>query len=140
MVKGGFEAALPEALRKEHGLEQPLPEALLSAQVEAVREGHCGMLPESLLEPMARAQIARDVVMADVMLDALAATDDKVFLLAGNGHVERGIAVPWWLHRAGVPSLAIGYLEQDTPAGPGQFDTIHRVPPAERPDPCAAFM
>src|SRR5690606_18939259 len=46
-------------------------EALLSSQVEEVRTGHCDMLPESLIEPMARAQIARDVVMADAMLDAL---------------------------------------------------------------------
>src|SRR5690606_9513502 len=55
VVKEGFDA-LPEDLRDAFDLDQPLPEALLSAQVEAVREGHCDMLPESLLEPMARAQ------------------------------------------------------------------------------------
>jgi len=140
VVKGGFDAALPAELLTAYGLDQSLPEALLSAQVEAVREGHCGMLPESLLEPMARAQVARDVVMADTMLDALAGTGDRVFLLAGNGHVKRGIAVPWWLHASGERSLAIGYLEQGTDDDANsRFDAVHLVPPTEREDPCAAF-
>ena len=139
VVKEGFDA-LPRDLRDAFGLDRPLPEALLSAQVEAVREGHCNMLPESLLEPMARAQVARDVAMADAMLRALPETGGVVLLLAGNGHVKRDIAVPWWLRGSGEQWVAVGYLE--TPVEPGAyrwFDSIHEIPPAEREDPCAAF-
>src|SRR5690606_12573436 len=71
VVKDGFGAALSPELQTRFALDA-LPDALLAAQVEEVREGHCNMLPEPLLEPMARAQIARDVVMADTVLGALA--------------------------------------------------------------------
>jgi len=138
VVKDGF-AALPEGLRATY-LDRPLPAAMLQAQVDAVREGHCNMLPETLLEPMARAQVARDVVMADTMLRALA-DHEFVFLLAGNGHVNRDIGVPHWLiaHGNGQQLVATGYLERGNEAERAHFDSVHMVAPAEREDPCAAF-
>ena len=129
VAKGGFEAALSPALREAYHLDQPLPEALLAAQVQAVRDGHCNMLPESMLEPMARAQIARDVVMAEAMLGA-PGSPDLVFLLAGNGHVNRG---------SGAQLVATGYVEEGDDDAHAHFDAVHQVPPAERDDPCAAF-
>ena len=98
------------------------------------------MLPETLLEPMARAQVARDVVMADIMLRALA-DHEFVFLLAGNGHVNRDIGVPHWLiaHGNGQQLVATGYLERGNEAERAHFDSVHMVAPAEREDPCAAF-
>jgi uncharacterized iron-regulated protein len=87
----------------------PLPAALLAAQETEVRDSHCGMLPESMVSPMAKAQIARDVVMAET-LRAHAA--NGVVLIAGNGHVRTDIGVPFWLRRdawaAGVRFLEPG--------------------------------
>jgi uncharacterized iron-regulated protein len=141
VVKDGFAAALSPALVARFGLDQPLPEALLAGQVEAVRSGHCGMLPEEMLAPMARAQVARDVVMADTLMQALASDHRPayVLLLAGNGHVDREIGVPWWLRGSSEPWVSIGYVEPGDDAAALPYDEVHVVPAVEREDPCAAF-
>src|SRR5690606_1557917 len=142
VVKDGFAAALSPELHGKDALDA-LPEALLEAQVDEVREGHCNMLPDALLEPMARAQIARDVVMADTMLGALGGeiAADVVFLLAGNGHVNRDVGVPHWLigSGSGEQLVATGYLEEGNEDARRHFDNAYLVAPAGREDPCAAF-
>lgn len=142
VVAGGFEAVFSPEQISAYGLDQPLPDSLLAAQVEAVRTGHCGMLPEAMLEPMARAQIARDVVMADAIRRTLASDVRPAYLLllAGNGHVKRDIGVPWWLGDIGEQWISIGYVEAgDDDDAIRWYDAVHVVPPAEREDPCAAF-
>ena len=134
VIQDGFAAALDAGVISRYGLDKPLPAAVLSHQAEEVRSGHCGMLPEEMLEPMARAQIARDVVMAETL--RLRAADGAV-LIAGNGHVRRDIAVPFWLRQQGLTALSVGYVEQ-APA-PGEFDESHRIPAFARPDPCVAL-
>ncbi len=126
----------------EHGYEtpdgKPVPADILRPQVEEVRSGHCGALPEEMLAPMATAQVARDIAMADVIADALAAPGvDGVVLVAGNGHVRRDFAVPAWLRARGIASESIGFVED--PAEAAHFDSADTVPPHERPDPCAKF-
>ena len=142
VVRTGFGAALSSELQAKYALDA-MPDALLAAQIEEVREGHCNMLPDSLLAPMARAQIARDVVMADTILGALAgdAGPDFVFLLAGNGHVNRDVGVPHWLIASGSGEqlVATGYLEEGNEDERRHFDNAYLVPPAERGDPCASF-
>src|SRR5690606_30708878 len=142
VVGNGFGAALSSELQAKYALDA-LPDALLAAQMEEVREGHCNKLPDSLLEPMARAQIARDVVMADTMLGAVAgdAGPDFVFLLAGNGHVNRDVGVPHWLIASGSGEkfVATGYLEEGSEDERRHFDNAYLVPPAEREDPCDGF-
>ena len=131
VIKDGFASALDAAEIARYGLDKPLPAAVLTAQVEEVRTGHCGMLPEDMLEPMARAQIARDVVMAET-LRTHAATG--AVLIAGNGHVRRDIAVPVWLHAQGLTTWSTGFVEQ---AGVnGEYDAERRIPVIERPDVC----
>src|SRR5690606_7579869 len=143
VVKDGFGAALSPELHAKYALDA-LPEALLEAQVAEVREGHCNMLPDALFEPMARAQIARDVVMADTVLAALGGETaaDVVFLLAGNGHVNRDVGVPHWLIASGSGEqlVATGYLEEGNEDERRHFDNAYLVPPTEREDPCAAFQ
>jgi uncharacterized iron-regulated protein len=131
VVGGGFAAALPPALIADYGLDA-LPPTLLDAQQAEVRASHCGLLPESMLAPMARAQVARDVTMAETLRAHRA---DGVVLLAGNGHVRRDIGVPYWLRRAGLAAHAVGFLEPDNDAS--TFDEVVRIPAVERPDPCA---
>ena len=132
VVKAGFAVALSPDVRNRYDIDAALPAALLAAQVEEVRTGHCNMLPAAMLEPMARAQIARDVLMAEAMRPYL---ERGVVLIAGNGHVRRDIAVPYWLRAQGVANWSVGYLEQR--AAEAEFDAQHAIPPIKRPDACA---
>jgi uncharacterized iron-regulated protein len=121
----------------EHGWDQAVPAGVLQPQVDEVRTGHCGMLPDELLAPMATAQVARDEAMADVIAGALAAHPDGVVLLAGNGHVRRDIGVPVWLRARGLASESVGFVEEV--AETSHFDRAEVVPAFAREDPCAKF-
>ncbi|WP_028456197.1 ChaN family lipoprotein [Chitinilyticum litopenaei] len=129
VVKESFAAALSPELQARYALDA-LPPGLFAGQIAAVREGHCNQLPENLLPGMARAQIARDVVMAEVMI---AAGRDAV-LLAGNGHVRDDLGAPYWLRKLGQESESIAYAESAAPAG--QYGRSVVITPAERQDPC----
>lgn len=133
VVKGGFAAAVPEALVARYALAA-LPAPLLAAQETEVRDSHCGMLPESLVSPMAKAQIARDVVMAETMRTHAAS---GVVLIAGNGHVRGDIGVPYWLRRDGLQPRSVGFVEPG--AGADGFDATLSIPALQRPDACARF-
>lgn len=133
VVKDGFGAALPVGLVARYQLDA-LPAEVLGAQETEVRDSHCGALPEPMVSPMAKAQIARDVVMAETMRTHLAS---GVVLIAGNGHVRKDIAVPYWLRRDGLAPRAVGFLEPASDAS--VFDAVERIPATERPDPCAGF-
>ena len=78
-------------------LETLISAAALKAQEEAIRLGHCNLLPETQIRPMTRMQIARDRTMAQTLEQAV--TPGKtVVLLAGAGHVDETLGVP--LHLA----------------------------------------
>jgi uncharacterized iron-regulated protein len=122
----------------EHGYDRPVPPDVLQPQVDEVRAGHCGMLPDDMLAPMATAQVARDVAMADVLAAALAAhPGDGVVLIAGNGHVRRDFGVAYWLRARGIAPETVGFVED--PAEAVHFDRAEVVPAFEREDPCAKF-
>jgi uncharacterized iron-regulated protein len=70
-----------------------LPGPALKAQQQAIRIGHCLLLPESQIRPMTRVQIARDQAMAQTIA-SLATPGQTVLLLAGAGHVEPQVGVP----------------------------------------------
>lgn len=70
-----------------------LPGPALKAQQQAVRQGHCDLLPERQVTPMTRIQIARDEAMAQT-LEAAAVPGKTVVLLAGGRHVDRELGVP----------------------------------------------
>jgi uncharacterized iron-regulated protein len=98
---------------------------------------------DSLL-PMARAQIARDIVLARSVLPYFSR---GVVLLTGNGHVRKDVGVPYWLdavQRSEV--VSIGLLEADPDGANGPVDDVRQrydafleTAPAERPDPCEAL-
>ena len=58
--------------------------------LEEVREGHCGMLPESQLPAMLAVQQQRDRRMAQRLLEA----PGPALLLAGGQHVRKDVGVP----------------------------------------------
>lgn len=94
-------------------LDRLLPETALAAQQEAVRAGHCDLLPAQQIAPMARIQIARDVAMAQTVA-SLVQPGKTVVLLAGAGHVREDVGVPLHLPRtvraraAALPPEATG--------------------------------
>jgi len=133
IVREGYAAALDPALIARYGLRSPLPIDLLATQASEIDEGHCGKLPKSMLPGMVRAQVARDVWMAE-LVRAHAARG--VVLLAGNGHVRRDIGVPRWLNQAeGIASIA--FVEAEV--GGGIYDAELVVARQPRPDPCATL-
>ena len=80
------------AMRDEN-LDGLLPDAAVQAQHQAIRTGHCDMLPREQVPPMARVQIARDVAMAQTVRFATR-SGQTVLLIAGSGHVRPDIGVP----------------------------------------------
>lgn len=85
-------AAMREAMA-EAQLDALLPGPALKAQQQAIRLGHCDMLPETQIAPMTRVQIARDRAMAQT-LAASAAPGKTAVLLAGGRHVDHQLGVP----------------------------------------------
>lgn len=78
---------------QDTALDQLLPGPALKAQQQAVRLGHCELLPETQIRPMTRIQIARDREMART-LSTMLAPGKTVVLLAGAGHVQPDLGVP----------------------------------------------
>lgn len=137
VVRSGFGAVFDEATRTRFALDSPLPEALLAGQREAIARGHCGLLPPAAVDPMVRAQVARDVWMA---LQLLGHRERGAVLIAGNGHVRRDIGVAHWLRQQGMTSIVVeGYLESADTGSDSRFDQVVLVPPVSRPDPCEAL-
>jgi uncharacterized iron-regulated protein len=124
-------------------LDTRLPGPALKAQQQAIRSGHCDLLPESQIAPMTRIQLARDISMARTIAQA-ALPGKTVVLLAGSGHVNRELGVPQHLPadmnvkavllRAGPP------LAPDARGGSGKapaFDVIWTTPAVPEKDYCA---
>lgn len=90
-------ANLPRAQMREAmaqaALDAQLDPPALKAQQQAIREGHCGLLPEAQIAPMTRIQIARDRAMAQTLAGARQ-PGKTVVLLAGAGHVDATLGVP----------------------------------------------
>lgn len=120
------------------GLQRPIDAAWQAAQEREIDAGHCHALPQSAWAGMARAQFARDAVMADVVQRN---AQRGVVLLAGNGHVRRDIAVPRWLLAGLTDRLwAVGFVEADDGSDPRAFDAVVTATAAEREDPCEMFL
>lgn len=122
-------------------LDTLLPGPALKAQQQAIRLGHCGMLPESQVTPMTRVQIARDLTMANT-LRAAVQPGQTVLLLAGHGHVDRQLGVPKHLPSSlQVKAVVLGdnTREAETLPPTDRFDRLWPAHPAEAKDYCAEF-
>ncbi len=138
LTREGHEAVFGAARTRELQLDRTPDAAWQAAQERAIDLGHCGALPRSALAGMARAQFARDAVMAHLLIKH---APRGAVLLAGTGHVRRDIGVPRWLTALHAPTvLAVGFIETDNEApAPGVFDAVVSTVPAKRGDPCEAF-
>jgi uncharacterized iron-regulated protein len=132
----GWPALFGPATRSALRLDA-LPTDFRRKHEEAIAIGHCNLLPADALPVLARAQMARDVVMARSIRTYV---DRGVVLLAGNGHVRRDIGVPFWLPAdAARGAISIGVLEHDdgsVPESAADFDAYVITERAVRGDPC----
>jgi uncharacterized iron-regulated protein len=142
LVRADWPAVFDAESRRRLGLDGPLPSRLQPAQQQAVDAGHCGALPAGLLPGMARAQLARDAVMAQVLREQVLADPGRgVVLIAGNGHVRRDRGVPPWL-LPGLPTgllWVVGFVEAGEDPEPALYDAWVQAPAVDRPDPCAGL-
>ncbi|UOD50939.1 ChaN family lipoprotein [Orrella daihaiensis] len=136
VMKQGFGAVFDEDTVKAYGLDKALPQEWLDGQRVAIREGHCNMLPEEMIDPMVNAQTARDVMFAKLMAEY---APQGVVLIAGNGHVRKDLGVYAWLpHELKSEVTVFGYVEPDGVSATW-YDQVRVVPAHPRPDPCEAF-
>ena len=109
-------ANLPRAEMRQamadSSLDQLLPEPAWKAQQQAIRRGHCDMLPESQITPMTRVQVARDRAMAQTIAPLLR-PGRTVLLIAGSGHVQADVGVPRHLP-AGLKAQALLLPPEET--------------------------
>lgn len=135
VAREGPNAVFSEAERAELALDRF--DDILAKHEQVVQVGHCDMLPKSALPGMARAQIARDAVLAKSLRPYLAR---GVVLLTGNGHARRDIGVPRHLAAEDQPrAWSIGLLEEGNEERSRLFDVALVSPAQDRPDPCAAL-
>jgi uncharacterized iron-regulated protein len=149
LVHEGLSALTPERAALLE-LDRPFPPELERSLEQDLGQDHCGMLPPTLLPPMALAQHARDAQMARALLDA--GKDSPAALIAGGGHVRRDRGVPYYLALNGETSvLALDFVEVQTgqtepsgyapaaPDGSSAIDFVWFTPRASDEDPCKAF-
>lgn len=96
VIGGNLPRARMRSAMGESALDGLIRPEALQAQREALREGHCGLLPEAQIAPMTRIQLARDRALAQTLENAVknAGPGKTVVLVAGNGHVRRDLGVP----------------------------------------------
>src|SRR5438105_8701759 len=118
----GWPAVFDARVRDELKLDS-LPADFRRKHEDAIAAGHCNLLRAEDLSARARAQIARDIIMARAIRPYV---DRGVVLLAGNGHVRRDIGVPFWLSPDAMrDAVSIGVLERNDDSVPedvAEFD------------------
>lgn len=145
-VRGGVPvlgANMPRARMKDAmadvSLDAQLNGEAYTAQQNAVREGHCRMLPESQILPMTRIQVGRDRAMAQTLVKARR-PGQTVLLIAGAGHVVRTLGVPQHLpDDVRVATVRMMAAPATAEVVPGDYDKTWRTPPLPEKDYCAEF-
>lgn len=137
VLGGNLPRAQMRTVMSESSLDTTLAPDALRRQREAIRDGHCKLLPDTQIAPMTRIQLARDRAMAQTALSSLA-PGRTVLLIAGNGHVQRDLGVPRHLP-AGQPHRVVIALAGDVvgAADPAVADRQWVTPPRPPKDHCA---
>ena len=135
-------ANMPRARMKDAmadvSLDAQLGDAARALQQEAVRTGHCNLLPASQIVPMTRIQIARDRAMAQTRVKARQ-PGKTVLLIAGSGHAPRTLGVPQHLP-TDVKVVSVKLFASATAPAAGsdpEFDQVWKTAPLPEKDYCA---
>lgn len=139
---GNLPSATLRPTMGDASLDGIVPAPVAERLVDAIREGHCGALPESMTPGMLRVQVARDRAMATTVSERLQAADrpGQVLLLTGAQHASRDRGVPWHLVQGGqLPPDAVHVILFEG-AGSGLVGDERRAAEVtEGPDPCEAL-
>lgn len=130
-------ANLPRARMKDAmadvSLDAQLEPDALKTQENAIRSGHCDLLPASQIRPMTRIQIARDRSMAQTLV-AARVPGKTVVLVSGAGHTSPTLGVPQQLPN----DLTVKTVKLNAgPLAESGFDAIWPTPAAPEKDHCA---
>ncbi|MES1266024.1 MAG: ChaN family lipoprotein, partial [Variovorax sp.] len=116
-------------------LDAQLGDDARMAQRDAVRSGHCNLLPESQIAPMTRIQIARDRAMAQAVVKARV-PGKTVLLVSGAGHGNKQVGVPQ--HLPTDVSVKAVRMRAGPPDGADRaFDAVWPTPALPETDYCA---
>jgi len=136
-LRRGDLAALDPAEVTRLGLDRPLADDVRQRLATAIRDSHCGQLPERAIDAFIVVQRARDAHMAAALREA---GGDGAVLIAGAGHVRRDIGVPRELPERETASVALVEVRADTTAPPRlPFDYVWLTPRVDDRDPCERF-
>lgn len=121
VLGGNLPRAAMRAAMADATLDALVDDAVRALLTDAVRSGHCDLLPAAQQPGMVRIQVARDQAMARVAAQALAAAPagSTVLLLAGAMHVSRDRGVPQHLQREGAPQAVPLRVVLFSPAADG---------------------
>lgn len=128
-------ADMKQAMRNQN-LDTHLPPEAWQRQLDAIREGHCGLLPDTQLPPMARIQLARDASMAEVAKAAIR-PGKTVVLVAGRGHVLRGVGISTWLPESAAAKVAVAQAGETSVAHESDVDWLQKTDALPAKDHCA---
>ena len=124
------------ATMREPSWDWRIPEQALTEQRNAVRDGHCNLLPSGQIGPMARIQIARDASMAATITEAVRPSK-TVLVLTGSAHANLSVGIPLHLpvhlRVRSVRLAADGARADDATA----FHAVWTTPPSPAKDHCA---
>lgn len=117
-------------------LEALLPATDMERQRQAVRDGHCGLLPEARVPGMARVQVARDQRMAQTAAGARR-PGQVVLLVAGAAHTKRSLGVPVHLPSDLKKKIVIAHAGTAEQAIKKEADWLQETPELPPDDACA---
>ena len=127
-------AAATQETRWDNHLAAPARQQLL----DALQDGHCGLLPAARLPAMARIQIARDASMALTAQEAVR-PGQTVLLVAGGEHVLRHRGIPTHWPQNIRSKVASAHTEQAQAAIKTGIDIVIATPPLPPHDACEAL-
>jgi uncharacterized iron-regulated protein len=98
------------------------------------------LLPESQISPMTRVQIARDVAMAETLVQT-ARPGKIVLLITGSGHADRKLGIAQHLPSKFKVKAVLLYSEEtsEVTKNAAEFDLFWPAKPAPLVDHCANF-
>jgi uncharacterized iron-regulated protein len=138
-------ANLPRARMKnamaDVSLDVQLNGEAYTAQQDAVREGHCKLLPEPQIVPMTRIQVGRDRAMAQAIVKARQ-PGKTVLLVTGAGHATKVLGVPQHLPTdvsVRAVRLQAGESPDEEEENKEAYDAVWRTPALPPKDYCAGM-
>jgi uncharacterized iron-regulated protein len=106
----GGPAAAPPDLVRDYGLDEPPSPAALASLRAEMRDVHCGLLPDSILDGMVFVQRVRDAALSAGLLRAGASRGGV--LIAGTGHVRGDRGAPALVRqKTDARVVAVGLVE-----------------------------